>query len=335
MNHHPEHRLACAMLTCLVEPADPLMGRLLSVLTPAGMLASIWSGTMPAGVADGLDQTQVAGLRRSLARWRAQLPAVPPDGGLAAGERHGIRLVCPGDPGWPLRLDDLGTARPYALWVRGRTDLAVSWEKSLAVVGARAATAYGTHIAAEIAADLAGRGWVIVSGAAYGIDAAAHHGALIADGRTIAVLACGPDIAYPSEHRGLLADIAARGAVISEYPPGRRPRRVSFLARNRLIAALACGGTIVVEAAARSGTLATARHASDLDRPLMAVPGLVTSTMSAGCHTLIREQRATLVTSAADIIADIGTSCRRRQPATPAPDAPGDLDCPGVSTQRR
>src|SRR6266851_2930491 len=304
MNHHPEHRLACAMLTCLVEPADPLMGRLLSVLTPAGMLASIWSGAMPAGVADGLDQTQVAGLRRSLARWRAQLPAVPPDGGLAAGERHGIRLVCPGDPGWPLRLDDLGTARPYALWVRGRTDLAVSWEKSLAVVGARAATAYGTHIAAEIAADLAGRGWVIVSGAAYGIDAAAHHGALIADGRTIAVLACGPDIAYPSEHRGL-------------------------------IAALACGGTIVVEAAARSGTLATARHASDLDRPLMAVPGLVTSTMSAGCHTLIREQRATLVTSAAEIIADIGTSCRRRQAATPAPDAPGDLDCPGVSTQRR
>ena len=302
MNPHPDHRLACATLTCLVEPADPLLGRLLSVLTPAAVLASIRSGAIPTCVTAGLDQAQAAGVRRALVRWQAQLPSVSPDCGIAAAERDGIRLLCPGDLGWPPGLDDLGTARPYALWVRGTTDLAACCEKSLAVVGARAATTYGTHIAAEIAADLAGRGWVIVSGAAYGIDAAAHHGALAAGGITIAVLACGPDIPYPREHRGLLADIAARGAIISEYPPGRRPRRVSFLARNRLIAALARGGTIVVEAVARSGTLATARHASDLNRPLVAIPGPVTSATSAGCHTLIREQRATLVTSAADII---------------------------------
>ena len=178
---------------------------------------------IPACVDASLDQAQVTGVRRSLARWRAQLAGISPDAGIAAAERDGIRLLCPGDPGWPPGLDDLGTARPYALWVRGTTDLAACCGKSLAVVGARAATAYGTHIAAEIAADLAGRGWVIVSGAAYGVDAAAHHGALVAGGLTIAVLACGPDIPYPSGHRGLLADIAARGAVISEYPPGRRP----------------------------------------------------------------------------------------------------------------
>jgi DNA processing protein len=291
-------------LTCLAEPADPLLGRLLSVLTPAAVLASIRSVAIPACVNASMDQAQVTGVRRSLARWRAQLPGVSPDGGIAAAERDGIRLLCSGDPGWPPGLDDLGTARPYALWVRGTTDLAACCEKSLAVVGARAATAYGTHIAAEIAANLAGQGWGIVSGAAYGIDAAAHHGALAAGGLTIAVLACGPDFPYPREHRGLLADIAARGAVVSEHPPGRRPSRPSFLARNRVIAAVATG-TVVIEAAERSGTMVTARHASDLGRPLMAVPGPVTSAMSAGCHTLIREQCAACVTSAADIIAHI------------------------------
>jgi DNA processing protein len=307
MNPHPGHRLACATLTYLAEPADPLLGRLLSVLTPAAVLASIRSAAIPARVTAGLDQAQVTGVRRSLARWRAQLPAISPDGGLAAADRDGIRLLCPGDPGWPPGLDDLGTARPYALWVRGTTDLAACCEKSLSVVGARAASAYGTHVATELAASLASRGWVIVSGAAYGVDAAAHHGALAGDGRTIAVLACGPDVPYPREHRGLLADIAARGAVVSEYPPGRRPSRLSFLARNRVIASVATG-TVVVEAAERSGTMATARRASDLGRPLMAVPGPVTSATSAGCHALIREQRAVLVTSAADVLMHIASA---------------------------
>jgi DNA processing protein len=170
------------------------------------------------------------------------------------------------------------------------------------VAGARAATAYGKHAATCIAADLAGQGWAIVSGGADGIDAAAHHGTLTAGGVTIAVLACGPDAPYPRAHAGLLADIAVRGAVVSEYPPGRQPSRRRFLARNRIIAALA-RGTVIVEAAERSGTLATARHARDLARPLMAVPGPVTSAMSAGCHALIRDQRAACVTSATDTVA--------------------------------
>jgi DNA processing protein len=296
------HQIACATLTYLAEPADPALGGLLQALGPVEVLASIRSGAIPARAARAMDQAQTAGLRPALARWRAQLPRVAADAALARHAAGGIRLICPGEPGWPPQLDDLGSARPYALWVSGAADLRASCKKSLAVVGARAATAYGEHVAASIAADLAGHGWSIISGAAYGIDAAAHHGALTAGGITIAVLACGPDVPYPRAHRGLLADIAACGAVVSEYPPGRPPSRLRFLARHRIIAALA-RGTVLIEAAERSGTLATARHASDLNRPLMAVPGPVTSATSAGCNALIRDQRAARVTSAAGIIA--------------------------------
>jgi len=140
-----------------------------------------------------------------------------------------------------------------------------------------------------------------VSGGAYGIDAAAHRGALAAAGTTIAVLACGVDYPYPAGHAGLFAAIAAAGLVVSEWPPGRHPARMRFLVRNRTIAALACG-TVIVEAGERSGALNTARHAADLGKPLMAVPGPVTSAQSAGCHRIIREWGATCVTRAADII---------------------------------
>ncbi len=295
-----DHRVASATLTYLAEPADPVLGALLQALDPVEVLASIRSGTIPARAARAV--AQAAGLRPALARWQSQLPRVPADTALARHAAGGIRLVCPGEPGWPAQLDDLGAARPYALWVRGAADLRASCEKSLAVVGARAATAYGKHAATSIAADMAGRGWAIVSGAAYGIDAAAHHGTLTAGGATVAVLACGPDVPYPRAHSGLLADIADRGAVVSEYPPGRQPSRLRFLARNRIIAALA-RGTVVIEAAERSGTLATALHASDLSRPLMAVPGPITSMTSAGCNALIRDHLAACVTSADDIIA--------------------------------
>ena len=152
---------------------------------------------------------------------------------------------------------------------------------------------------AEITAGLSASGWVIVSGGAYGIDVTAHRAALACGGRTVAVLACGPDLAYPREHAGLLDDIATHGAVVSEYPPGTPPARHRFLARNRVIAALA-RGTLVVEAARRSGTLVTALRASELGRPVMAVPGPVTSAISAGCHVLIRAGQAVLVTSAAE-----------------------------------
>src|SRR5437773_2721395 len=136
---------------------------------------------------------------------------------------------------------------------------------------------------------------------AYGIDAAAHRGALAAEAVTIAVLACGVDYPYPAGHADLFAAIAAQGMVVSEWPPGRHPARTRFLVRNRVIAALGCG-TVIVEAGERSGALNTARHAANLGKPLMAVPGPVTSAQSAGCHRIIREWGASCVTRAADII---------------------------------
>jgi DNA processing protein len=237
-----------------------------------------------------------------LAHYRSQLQRIPTDGGLGHGLHQGIRLICPGDPDWPSQLDDLGSARPYALWARGAGDLRDRGPQTVSIVGSRAATAYGVHVATSIAASLSGRGWIVVSGAAYGIDAAAHLGALATTGTTMAVLACGADYAYPRAHAKLLSDIAERGALISEYPPGWLPERRRFLARNRLIAALGAG-TVVVEAGLRSGSLNTARHARELGRPVMAVPGPVTSVQSAGCHQLIRDHSTVCVTGAEEIIA--------------------------------
>lgn len=294
-------RVASATLTYLAPPADPLLGALLEAMPPGQVLAAIRAGSLPSGVVRGLPAAESARAASALARWQARLPAGPPDAGLAAHAQRGISLICPGDPDWPPQLDDLGRARPYALWVRGATSLTALCAASVAVAGARAATAYGTHVASQIASVLAVRGWVIISGAAYGIDSAAHRGALAAGGLTVAVLACGPDYAYPREHRGLLDAIAEHGAVVSESPPGTPPARVRFLLRNRIIAALT-RGMVIVEAAGRSGTMAAACHATDLGRPLMAVPGPVTSAMSAGCHELIHDRRATCVTSAADIL---------------------------------
>jgi DNA processing protein len=212
-----------------------------------------------------------------------------------------MRLIGPGDAEWPGALDQLGPGRPYALWLRGNADLRFACSRSVAMVGSRAATGYGGHVAGEIAADLGERGWAIVSGGAYGIDAAAHRGALAAEAVTIAVLACGVDYPYPAGHADLFAAIAAQGLVVSEWPPGRHPARMRFLVRNRVIAALSCG-TVIVEAGERSGALNTARHAANLGKPLMAVPGPVTSAQSAGCHRIIRDWGASCVTRAADII---------------------------------
>jgi DNA processing protein len=156
-------------------------------------------------------------------------------------------------------------------------------------------------VAGEIAADLGERGWTVISGGAYGIDAAAHRGALAAEAVTIVVLACGVDYPYPAGHADLFAAIAGQGLVVSEWPPGRRPARTRFLVRNRVIAALGCG-TVIVEAGERSGALNTARHAATQGKPLMAVPGPVTSVQSAGCHRIIRDWGASCVTRAADII---------------------------------
>ena len=225
-------------------------------------------------------------------------------------ERCGGRLVHPGSPEWPEdRLDwpdgVLSDAPPLALCVRGPHPLDEVAARSVAVVGARAATAYGAHVAGELSRSLADRGVAVVSGGAYGIDAAAHRGALAAEATpTVAVLACGVDVAYPRGNDRLLARTAEHGLVVSELPPGSSPTRARFLVRNRVIAALTLG-TVVVEAAARSGSLATADRARELGRHLMAVPGPVTSALSAGCHALLRDG-ATCVTRAEEVLDLVG-----------------------------
>ncbi len=281
---------ARAALCRLAEPGDEEMGHWVGRLGAAATLAKVVDGS--------LDSAR-------LPHYQARLGGPSAEDDLRLAARLGARLVVPGSPEWPTCLDDLGDARPLAVWARGAGDLARLARLAVSVVGARACTAYGEHVASGLGAGLADRGWTVVSGAAYGIDAAAHRGALAVDGPTVAVLACGVDVAYPAGHETLLARIADQGLVLSELSPGTRPTKVRFLTRNRVIAALG-RGTVIVEAALRSGAASTAGHAAGLLREVMVVPGPVTSAMSAGCHELVRVKNASLVTQTADVLDLVG-----------------------------
>jgi DNA processing protein len=254
------------------------------------------------------------------ARMVSRLADLDVDRDLAIAQRLGARVVVPGDEEWPAGFDDLA-APPLCLWLRGPVDLAHAAARSVAVVGARAATGYGVHVATELAAGLAERDFAVVSGAAYGIDGAAHEGALAVDGPTVAVVAAGIERPYPAGHAGLLERIGRTGLVMSEVPPGSAPTKWRFLSRNRLIATLT-QGTVVVEAGLRSGSRNTARLAAEHLRVVCAVPGPVTSAVSAGCHELVRDG-AILVTDAAEVaeaVGPIGELAPRKQ----APPARGD-----------
>jgi DNA processing protein len=241
-----------------------------------------------------------AGQLRSRNGWDVRLPELDLDAMERAARHSGVRVLVPGDPEWPVGVDRLHHP-PYCLFVRGHPDLGRLVERSVAVVGSRAATEYGLRVAADIADGLAARGFTVVSGAAYGIDSAAHRASLAADGPAVAVLACGADRAYPTSHRAMLEQIVTTGgAVVSEVPVGCAPYRSRFLARNRIIATLA-RATVVVEANLRSGSLTTAKAASEHHLPVGAVPGPVTSMTSAGCHALLRDTDAVLVTDAAEV----------------------------------
>lgn len=216
-----------------------------------------------------------------------------------AAQAQAICLV-PGYPGWPTQLDDLAETAPLLLWARGN-DLRIDLLRSVAIVGARACSPYGRVQAETLAAELALFGWAIVSGGAYGIDAAAHQGALAVAGRTVLVSAGGVDKPYPRAHEHLYRRIAQTGSVVSECPLGAPPARHRFLTRNRLIAAMS-RGTVVVEAALKSGARGTAAAAARLSRHVMAVPGPVSSDLSTGCHDLIRQGVATLVGGTNDVL---------------------------------
>ncbi|MFP5072296.1 DNA-processing protein DprA [Pseudonocardia nantongensis] len=292
-----EIRRARAYLQRAVEPPNRDLAQLVARYGPVETADRLCRGAVP----DGL--LRAAAARRGTDRTDADL-----DAAAAAG----ARLLVPEDPDWPAwaftALTTAGSrelAPPVALWARGPGNAAELADRSVTIVGSRAATGYGTHTAAEFAGALARRGVTVFSGAAFGIDAAAHRGALAVQGATVAVLACGPDRAYPSAHTSLIERIAAAGVVLTEYPPGTVPGRLRFLVRNRLLAALGAG-CLVVESGARSGSGRTASDALALGRPVMAVPGPVTSAMSVGCHELVRKGRAELVGRPEDVLESVG-----------------------------
>jgi DNA processing protein len=246
---------------------------------------------------------------------RLKLACADPAADLEAGAAAEARFLIPGDADWPLGLDDLGGRAPFGVWIIGRFEARAP---AVAMVGARACTGYGSQAAGQLAAELARAGTTIVSGAALGVDGAAHRGALAVGGATVAVLACGIDRSYPASHRTLIQAIGQRGAVLAELPPGTSPTRFRFLARNRLIAALGLG-TVVVEAAARSGSLVTARLAAELGRAVFAVPGPVTSRQSMGTNQLLCDGAIPAV-EAPQILAELGVESAR--PVAPSGQAP-------------
>ena len=301
----------------LVEPGDGVAGALVGAMGPTEALEVAFGGAR-GDEADGnsdvaAERPAVAALRDARRRWSPRLAVEPHLGALRTAARIGVRLLLPDDPEWPDALRDLGAHAPRALWLRG--DPAALSEVGVAIVGARASSSYGEHVAGGFAGELAGEGLVVFSGGAYGIDGAAHRAALRAGGRTVAVLAGGVDRPYPSGHSPLFERIVVNGALVSEVPCHTAPTKWRFLARNRLISALA-RATVVVEAGGRSGSLNTAGHAAELGRPLGAVPGPITSTTSAGCHRLLREYDARCITSVADVRELLGVD-RAGPPSVP------------------
>src|SRR5580765_6234710 len=303
--------LAHAYLSRVAEPASVPVWELVRQVGAIEAMRQIREGTVEEKV---------------LAATAARAATADPGADLEAAERHGIRLVTPGSDEWPhiavgtlerallRRLSgpppkerDVEPTPPLALWVKGEGELASLGLRSAGVVGSRAATDYGARVASNLAGGLARCGVPVVSGGAYGIDAAAHRGALAADGMTVLVSAGGLDRPYPTGNASLFRQVAGAGLLVSESPPGAAPQRHRFLSRNRLIAALS-RGTVVVEAARRSGALNTAGHCRVLGLPVMAVPGPVSSAMSGGCHDLVRAEGnpARLVTCAEDVLSEIG-----------------------------
>jgi len=295
---------------------DPVLGAVayLSrvVEPPCPPLAELAARVGPVEAADRVKRRQIDTPLLRLTEARHEIDSAARD--LAVLERLGGRLVTAADAEWPLLAftafagvdtkERPAAHPPLALWVTGPARLDEVAERAAAIVGTRAATAYGEHVAAELAAGLAERDVAVVSGGAYGVDGAAHRAALAADGLTVAVLAGGIDVSYPSGHAGLFHRIGEQGLIVTEYPPGLRPQRHRFLTRNRLVAALS-GATVVVEAGARSGAANTAAWARALGRGICAVPGPVTSSASVGCHVLLRAG-AMVVTRADEVLELVG-----------------------------
>lgn len=309
-----DERLARVMLTIASEPGDTVTGRLIRTVGPSETVRL----AMEPSDAD-------VSVRTDVDAWRQRLgPRLSEDHARRAMEtsdRLGMRMLVPGDEGWPVSMERWGDHGPIALWVMGAVDH-LSAPSSVGLVGARAATSYGAYVAGELASGSADAGHVVVSGGAYGIDAAAHRATLIAGGTTVAVLAGGLDRPYPAGNQGLFDQISKTGTLVTELPPGAAPTRHRFQQRGRLVAALS-SAVVVVEAGYRSGALLTAAQASEIGRQVGAVPGPITSAASAGCHRLMRDDIAGLVTGMDDV-----TLMLRRAGAYPPKTLTSDLSVP-------
>jgi DNA processing protein len=307
-----KERIARAALARLMEPQDSVG---LALVRAVGAIDALGVATGELAPGPSLEQeistlligeggpATWAGLSASQRRWAPRVADLAPDRDLETMRRLGGRLIVPGDEHWPEQLADLGLQEPLCLWWRGQEQPLPSSPQTIALVGSRDSTSYGASVTGDLAYGLAQRGYTVVSGGAYGIDAHAHRGALnggAAPVPTIAVMAGGVDRFYPAGNEDLLRAVSSQGAVISEVPPGSAPTRYRFLQRNRIIAALA-SVTVVVEARWRSGALNTAHHAESIGRVVATVPGSVHSANSAGCHRLLRDGGAVCVTDVGEI----------------------------------
>jgi DNA processing protein len=307
MAANPADRATRLALSCVIEGGEPAVAEVTAISGAEAAWQQVTDGRFGEGLAERAAQLDL-------------------DRVLARAARSRARFVVPGDDEWPDRLGDLRYCDevqrrggvPFGLWLRGPGHLAQLVERSVAVVGSRTATPYGTTVATDLGAELGEAGFTVVSGGAYGIDTAAHQGALAAAAPTIAVVANGVDVAYPQGNRKLFDWVAGHGLIVSELAPGTHPSRVRFLARNRLIAAMSVG-TVVVEAALRSGARNTASWASGCGRVLMAVPGSVESAMSTAPHLMIRNGQAVLVSNAAEVLELVSES---GQATLPIPHGP-------------
>ncbi|MBB1196868.1 DNA-processing protein DprA [Curtobacterium flaccumfaciens] len=312
----PVQAAARVAWSAIVEPGDSVAGGLLNGLGPERALGAVLLAAdgdfdsllgccVDAEVPGTEDPAVLLGvLQTAVERWRPRLAAVEVGDVLAAAGAVGAGLLVPESDGWPPAMDDLGPHAPVVLWTRSTGARLGDGMPALGVVGSRANTVAGAEAAAEITSTAADAGFLIVSGGAYGIDAVAHRVAVAAGTPTVAVLAGGIDQLYPVGNAQLLHNVARQGALLAESAPGTRPTRWRFLARNRLIAALA-DVTVVVEAGARSGALNTAHHAAQLGRPVFAVPGAFASSASVGCHRLIAQGRAQIVVHPGDPVAAV------------------------------
>jgi DNA processing protein len=280
---------ARAILFSCIEPGHFYWSSEISAHGPLKVLESILSGSYGAEKTKAIiDSIRVADVGQILYEI----------------EKAGAQFLTPEHEHWPIGVNQLVNP-PIGLIVKGDSTCLVT--DSLAIVGSRKPTNYGASVASEFARGFSDLGWTIISGGAYGIDSYAHRATLQANGRTIAVLATGIEVAYPKSNQKLFNEMSAHGALISELMPYESAMPSRFLVRNRLIASIA-KATLVVEAAYKSGSLRTAHDAAELLRPVMAIPGPINSAMSQGCHRLISERAAELITSVADAVEFIGAN---------------------------